>query len=168
MLSIPIYFVAYDGSGGYLCALNPDGTLKWWTQNDLYSSTSPAIGFGDTIYVIGHGWFKAINPDGTLKCAAEIGSSCSPLIGSDGTIYLEGSVGFSVGLLALNPDGSLKWEYYIGHAVSSELAIGPDGTIYLGCNDSYFYAIQGSGQLANSPWPKFRHDSKNTGRFGGP
>jgi outer membrane protein assembly factor BamB len=94
--------------------------------------------------------------------------SSTALIGSDGIIYFGGLVGFSGGLLALNPVGTVKWEYYIGNGVESAPAIGSDGTIYFGCNDGYFYAIQGSGQLGNSPWPKFRHDSKNTGRFDGP
>jgi len=69
---------------------------------------------------------------------------------------------------ALNPDGTLKWSYPTDCDIYSSPAIGPDSTIYFGGHDGYLYAIQGSGQLANTPWPKFRHDSKNTGRFSGP
>jgi outer membrane protein assembly factor BamB len=157
-----IYFVAYDYR---LYALNPDGTLKWRCE-DFYRSSSPAIGSDGTIYC-GGGWFYALNPDGTLKWRNLLGwyVSSAPSIGSDNIIYF-GNGGV---LLALNLDGTLKWIFEVGHTdVMSPPAIGQDGTIYFGCDDGYFYAVYGSGQLADTPWPKFRHDSKNTGRFGGP
>jgi outer membrane protein assembly factor BamB len=166
-----IYFVAPVGFGGSLYALNSDGTLKWMSQDDLYSSTSPAIDSDGTIYCSGNGlFFYAINPDGTLKWRRETWAygrtNFAPLIGSDGTIYC----GLDNGSLeAINPDGTLKWIYHTGQPkIETSPAISQDGTIYYGCNDGYLYAVQGSGQLANTPWPKFRHDSKNTGRFGGP
>jgi outer membrane protein assembly factor BamB len=122
-----------------------------------------------TIYG-GWDWFYAINPDGTVKwrfgdprSGQEVTST--PLISSDGTIYFGGGGS----LVALNIDSTLKWTISIGHtSIQSSVVIGTDGTIYFGANDGYFYAVQGSGQLGNTPWPKFRHDSKNTGRFGGP
>jgi outer membrane protein assembly factor BamB len=167
-----IYFAAYDNGDGYLFALNPDGILKWWCQEEFSKRSSPVIGSDGTIY-FGGGWFYAINPDGTVKWRylAQNGVmvSSTALIGSDGTVYFGGGVDGSGGLCALNLDGTLKWGYYVGHnQIESSPAIAPDGSIYFGCDDGYLYAIQGSGQLANSPWPKFRHDSKNTGRFGGP
>jgi outer membrane protein assembly factor BamB len=164
-----IYFVAWDY---HLYALNPDGTLRWiYSQSSVQfiRELSPAIGSDNTIYVADYDWLNAITPDESLNWAAGIGPECSPTIGSDGTIYCGGMIGYGAGLKALNQDGSLKWEYYIGHnAIESSPAISPEGTIYFGCNDGYLYAVQGSGQLANTPWPKFRHDSKNTGRVGGP
>ena len=30
-----------------------------------------------------------------------------------------------------------------------------------------FYALRGTSPLADSPWPKFQHDLRNTGRVGG-
>jgi outer membrane protein assembly factor BamB len=167
-----IYFVASDSYGSYLCALNPDGTLKWWCQEGFSTYSTPVIGSDGTIYG-GAQRFYAINPDGTVKWQymPQHGGAVSstPLIDSDGTIYFGGGVQLGGGLRALNPDGTVKWEYYIGYTgLSCSPAIGPDGTIYFGCGDGYFYAVQGSGQLGDTPWPKFRHDSKNTGRFGGP
>jgi outer membrane protein assembly factor BamB len=166
-----IYFVAYDY---HLYALNPDGTLKWSLPDSLgqfQRELSVTIASDGTIYGSG-GRFYAINPDGTVKWEYmdEYGrtASCTPSIGSDGTIYFGSGVGRGFGLCALNPDGTVKWKYYIGqYSIESPPAIGSDGTIYFGCSDGYFYAIQGSGQLADTPWPKFRHDSKNTGRFDG-
>jgi outer membrane protein assembly factor BamB len=158
-----IYFVAYDC---YFYALNSDGSLKWCLTDSTVQfneELSPAIDSDDLIYVADYNWINAINPDGTLKWHAGIGPSSSPSIGSDGTIYCAG-----FGLFALNPDGTRKWVYEMIYSRISSPAIGLDGTIYIGSNDGYLYAVQGSGQLANTPWPKFRHDSKNTGRFGGP
>ena len=71
-------------------------------------------------------------------------------------------------MYALNPDGALKWRYMTGDAVYSSPAIGSDGTVYVGSDDGYLYAIQGSAPLADSPWPKYQHDLQNTGRVGGP
>jgi outer membrane protein assembly factor BamB len=42
--------------------------------------------------------------------------------------------------------------------------IGPDGTVYVGAEDGWVYAVRGSGGLAAGPWPKFRGDAQNTGR----
>jgi outer membrane protein assembly factor BamB len=44
--------------------------------------------------------------------------------------------------------------------------IAPDGTLYVGSWDHKLYAIQTTSQgPADSPWPEFHHDNKNTGRF---
>ena len=61
-------------------------------------------------------------------------------------------------------EGILKWRYSTGSNVFSSPAIGTDGTIYVGSDDNYLYAIQGLGPLANTPWPMFHHDLKHTGR----
>jgi outer membrane protein assembly factor BamB len=64
-------------------------------------------------------------------------SYSSPAIAIDGTIYVGGS---KATLLALNPDGSLKWTSILvplsGGSVPSSPSIGQDGTIYAG---SYVY-----------------------------
>ena len=62
----------------------------------------------------------------------------SPAIGADGTVYV-GS--HDSNLYALNPDGTEKWSFTAGKAVSSSPAIGADGTIYVGSHDNNFYAI---------------------------
>jgi outer membrane protein assembly factor BamB len=151
-------------------ALNPDGTLKWRGQ---VSISSPVIGPDGTIYGAGEDRFYAINPDGTAKWyymnQSGTSASTNPLIGSDSTIYFGGGIGWwSCGIIALRPDGTIKWVCPTGPPRYSSPAISFDGTIFIGAEDGCFYAVQGSGQLADTPWPKYRHDSKNTGRFGGP
>ena len=107
-----------------------------------------------------------MNPDGTLKWKYLTGGSvsASPTIASDGTIYF-GSADNSV--YALNPDGTAKWQFESDGAIQSSPTIGPDGKVYFTSKDGYLYALKGRSTLAGSPWPKFHHDLKNTGRVGG-
>jgi parallel beta-helix repeat protein len=50
-------------------------------------------------------------------------------------------------LYALNPDGTLKWNYTTGDFVFSSPAIDADGTIYVGSGDNSLYAINPDGTL---------------------
>ena len=40
--------------------------------------------------------------------------------------------------------------------------VSPDGTVYIGTRDGYLYALKGAPGLADTPWPKYGHDSRNT------
>ena len=88
----------------------------------------------------------------------------SPAVAADGTVYVGSGDDY---LYAINPDGSLKWRYQTGGYVGSSPAVAADGTVYVGSANNYLYAIVGDSPLADSPWPKFHHDNKNTGRVGG-
>ena len=107
-------------------------------------------------------YLYAINPDGTEKWKFKTDSDVksSPAIGSDGTIYV-GS--YDDYLYAINPDGTEKWKVETVSFVYSSPAIGSDGIIYVGSHH-YLYALYSDSMgLADSPWPKFHHDSQNTG-----
>ena len=175
-------------------AINPDGTEKWnesFRGVNHYSSfdPSPAINPEGIIYAGGvskeqfrttYGFvldsLYAINSDGSLEWEFETnnGINTSPAIGADGTIYVGVSDEYfprtihtgryENRLIAINPDGSLKWEFYTEGEMYSSPAIGEDGTIYFGSYDGNLYAIQDDcGGLADSPWPKFHRDNRNTG-----
>jgi outer membrane protein assembly factor BamB len=68
------------------------------------------------------------------------GNITSPAsIDCNGTIYFGSNDGI---VHALNADGTEKWEYSIGHAVTwTGPAIGNNNTIYLGASDGNLYAI---------------------------
>ena len=157
----------YVGSlDNHLYAIKPDGSLKWKYETDSYIYSSPAIGNDGTIYVGSNDWhLYAIKPNGSLKWKykANFWIYSSPAIGSDGTIYV-GS--FDKHLYAINPDGSLKWKYETDSRIYfSSPAIGSDGTIYVG-SYGYLYAIQGESEgLADTPWPKFKKNNRNTGNY---
>jgi len=46
-----------------------------------------------------------------------------------------------------NNPGIEKWRYQTGDAITSDPAIGNDGTIYIGSMDTYFYAMNPNGTL---------------------
>jgi len=159
-----IYIGSWDKK---LYAINPDGTEKWTFQTGDWIESSPAIAPDGTIYVGSNdGYLYAINPDGTQKWAfipswMEWSIESSPAVGSDGTIYV-GVLGG--GLYAINPDGTKKWEFKADSRITSSPSIGEDGTVYVGSWDEKFYAIYGNSEgLANSSWPKFRKNARNTG-----
>jgi len=159
----------YCGSDdGYLYALNPDGTLRWKFATDSTVQGSASIAADGTIYFgSDNGNLYALNPDnGSLKWKYLTGGSvsASPTVASDGTIYF-GSADNSV--YALNPDGTAKWQFESDGAIQSSPTIGPDGKVYFTSRDGYLYALKGRSPLAGSPWPKFHHDLRNTGRYGG-
>jgi hypothetical protein len=50
-------------------------------------------------------------------------------------------------LVAFYPNGSRKWEFETGYYITSDPAVGDDGTIYIGSGDTYFYAVYPNGML---------------------
>jgi len=161
-----VYFGSQDG---YVYALDPaDGNPKWSHKTGGKVNSSPAIGEDGTIYIgSDDDSLYALNPnDGNVKWSYGTAGfvRSAPAVGADGTIYFGSVDGY---IYALRADGTLKWRYETGDAVSSSPAIGADGTIYCGSMDHSLYALSSdSPGLASSPWPKFCHDSQNTGRAG--
>lgn len=141
-----IYLGSYDGN---LYALNGQGMLLWKYYTGYPIRTTPAIGSDGTIYLASCvkcedfsarpvGVVYAISSGGKLKWNFTIiplefdGSLSSPTIGSDGTIYVS-SMGFQV--VALNPDGTLKWSVPTGGEIFDSPAVSPDGTVYVTIDD---------------------------------
>jgi len=149
-----------------LYALNPDGTFKWKYATSGAVQASASVGPDGTIYFgSDDGSLYALNPDGSFKWSYPTGGSIAttPAIAADGTIYF-GSADYSV--YALTPEGAAKWQFETDGAIQSSPTIGPDGRVYFTSKDGYLYALKGTSPLAGSPWPKFHHDLKNTGRAG--
>lgn len=157
-----LYFGTQDGDFN---ALNPDGTLKWRITPEYPVQVPPAVGPDSTVYIGDNGYnFYAIDYNGTIKWNYPIRVSYStPAIGADGTIYVE-EAGKS--LYAFSPQGDVLWTYYYGGGTNSSPAIAPDGTIYLsGWYDNSLHAITSpSLGLAQTPWPRYRHDNQHSGR----
>jgi outer membrane protein assembly factor BamB len=144
------------------------GAKKWEFLTGDFVLSSPAIGSDGTVYV-GSDDKKvyALNgATGAKKWEFLTGDevSSSPAIGSDGTVYV-GS--WDKKVYALNgATGSKKWEFLTGGGVFSSPSIGSDGTVYVASTDQKVYAIASSSEgLATSPWPKFRSNYSNTGKF---
>lgn len=67
----------------------------------------------------------------------------SPVVSATGTIY----VGGDKDLYALNPDGSLQWQYSTTAIIHSSPALAADGAVYVGSDDLWFYAVNPDGTL---------------------
>jgi len=135
----------WNGYGGKLLAINPNGTRKWSFKTNMSIMGSPAIGDDGTIYVgSGNYYFYAINPNGTLKWKYKTGDwiGGSPSIGDDGTIYV-GS--YDDYIYAFQPNGTIKWKLRLGRGIESTPTIGYDGTIYAGSDK--LYAINPDGSI---------------------
>jgi outer membrane protein assembly factor BamB len=148
---------------GYLYAINPDGSKEWDFKLNLdFYFFSPVVGPDDTIYVAtkdevpGYGGVKAlylglcaIRPNGTKAWFYPAYAEDAVAVGKDGTIYLgtflPGENNNAV--MALTPEGNLKWSYPLGGITVIGLALGPDGSIYVGPRDHYIYALSQDGQL---------------------
>lgn len=105
-----------------LHALDPAGGATKWT----YDGSLGAIGPDGTLYISG---LQAVTPEGKWKWTYP--GATSPIVDRDGTIYLfKATSGPTCKMVALNPDGSQKWE---GPALSELLTLpimGPGGTFY--------------------------------------
>jgi len=120
-----------------LFAIGPGGSLLW--ETDPLQIGSVSIGPDGTVYANSKlpPTVYAYNSDGTLKWKYQADTCCgvdvaaTPAIGTDGTIYVGQNLSEHGAMLALNPDGTLKWRADYGHAPTSP-ALDADGTIYYG------------------------------------
>ena len=79
----------------------------------------------------------------TLRMSGYVADS-SPAIAPDGTIY---QANFAGKMLAVTPQGRVKWAFKINSEIKSSPAIADDGTIYFGARDRKFYAVTPQGKL---------------------
>jgi outer membrane protein assembly factor BamB len=169
---------ASDIGTSYVYTVWPDGRLKWTypVTGGRPIRSSPTVDVDGSIYIgtkaatSANVEFLALNQDGTLKWSYTVEQVhatpddiyCAPAIGADGTIYFGAESGY---LYALNRNGSLSWRFNTGAINWTSPAIAADGSLYIGSNDGILYALRSDSLgLADSPWPKFRHDNANTGR----
>jgi len=92
-------------------------------------------------------------------CAVQ--SSRPEELAQDCTLYL-GFETYHFG--AVTSDGTLKWNYKSPGAVLAAPVIGPEGTIYIATDQGEVLALRDSGSpLMNGAWPRYQHDSQNSG-----
>jgi len=116
-------------------------------KREIEGKTSFALGKDGTIYYCCYDRFHALNPVSKKDrwWYTAIMLYTTPAVGIDGTVYFGSYGGY---FYALNPNGSLKWDFGGGHfACYSSPVIGSDGTIFTGSNKGYLYAIYPDGAL---------------------
>ena len=129
---------------GLVAAVDPNGGRVKWTAQTGTSEQAP---FGQTVKVA-----PAVAPDGTVYTTAVTGSlyAVSPPSGGGNQGSIKWSFDFGQHLgptpLVSTPvtGGGNRGQDAIGSAAS--VTIGPDSTLYVGANNSNFYAIDPNGQ----------------------
>lgn len=158
----------YFGSGDNLYALNPDSSLKWKYPAEGRVEGSPVIASDGTIYFGSHdNCLYALYPSGELKWKYQAaGHVQDPAIGTDGIIYVCTADGYIHAIIdgcgVFGPKPILAWRYEVEDPTTP--TIGSDGTVYVGGFDGLYAFESTSFGLADSPWPKFHCDVRNTGR----
>jgi outer membrane protein assembly factor BamB len=110
----------------------------------------PAIDSHGDVYVQStNNALYRVSPIGLITKVTSLGPVVlsSPVIGNDGTIY---TGGYNTELIAINPDGSIKWATPVSSTfarVNTTPAIGADGTIYVGAQDGKLHAVNPDGTL---------------------
>jgi len=107
--------IIVPGNGGILESISSAGIHEWFFEPDGIDSLFATVVSPDgTIIALGYGsigeFTFAVNPDGTEKWRYESNQDSDYIeaaAGSDGTIYIPN---YEDRLIALNSDGSLRWE----------------------------------------------------------
>ncbi|EEF59202.1 PQQ-binding-like beta-propeller repeat protein [Pedosphaera parvula] len=159
-----VYFGDYSGA---VYALNPDGSSKWIHPPLGRSRSSPALALDGTVYFVADAELFALTSYGTVKwhtpIDASIYSGWSPIIGDDGTIYVNSALG---ALYAINPDGTVKWQSPVSESAGDSPAIGQDGTIYVTGDALYAINPDGTSRWTNNSPGGFGATSLAIGKDG--
>lgn len=151
-----LVFGSHDKS---VYAVDAAGKILWRHATGDLVWGSPALGPGGVVYVgsdddrlyafdVADGNVRWTFTAGPCRIATGVGpegARCDVdgvTVAPDGTIYASAD-----GLYALAPDGKLEWKFSPGvtHCAATP-AVGPDGTVYVGCHDDALYAVGRDGQ----------------------
>jgi outer membrane protein assembly factor BamB len=149
-----------------------DPQVSWTVDmGDARVMASPTVGPDGTVYVANSsGLLFAVSPEGQVRWTAQTGSTIksAPAIGPDGSIYHATSDGK---MYALSAQGQQKWAFDFGEhlgptplmtsqgagpgggggangiGTGASPTVSPDGTIFIGANNSNMYAVQPNGSL---------------------
>lgn len=168
----------YSGGGSTMWAINPNGTEKWRYVTGSGIRSSPALSpDGSRVYAAScDAYLYALNAaTGEFIWSISVPlitatTSPSPAVSPSGMIYM-GSNGASLGgglysgaIYAIDPMGTVVWEYPAGYDVRSSPAISADGTIYIGVMDGFVYAFNPDG---TKKW-QFLSSASGSGIYGSP
>ncbi|SHH42922.1 Outer membrane protein assembly factor BamB, contains PQQ-like beta-propeller repeat [Marisediminitalea aggregata] len=147
-----------------LSKLDSSGTLLWTTQIGDSEQVSyvgqPLVAQDGTVYVKNDNKIHAVDTTGVLKWVYANPSYLDlegvSAIGNDGTIFQALEEGT---LLAINPNGTLKWQYLAAEFdrgdetnvswdhIESSPVIAEDGTVYYSGSYTGIHGISAQGQL---------------------
>jgi len=159
-----------------------NGEIQWRYPVGLFVRASPVIGTDRSVYIATKATetdiarLICLSPEGEKRWEFEVENVhgmpddiySTPTLGADGLIYFGAETGFLYAVRA--SDGVLAWKFDLKMTVNwSSPVILKNGTLYIGGMggtdyEGYMKAIKtGCPGYAPSPWPRFRHDNKNSG-----
>lgn len=138
--------------------LHAEGSKKWFGSHQAKNGVALSQD-ESAVYVTGEGGLAAFKSDGTslwklYDAQKWIEFTGPPAVAADGTVYAGstffGTVGVPGGVyyvVALKPDGSVKWTYASAgqNRFTSSPALAADGTIYIGSQDNNLHALKPDG-----------------------
>lgn len=136
---------------GYADVKGPrSGTLQWKIKAASGEDTSPppnsiAVGGDGVVYIGSPTKVYAVKSSGKVKWSKRYSSVQGPALSADGkTVYMAGNNK----LVALSTkNGERQWSVKMGNSTLFGPTVGPDGVIYQGSWDGYFYAVKPNGKL---------------------
>jgi len=137
-----IYFSTYERDGpSYFYSVDDHGKINWRVESEYDFRTAPVIGDDGTLYIANGDSLWAYNPDGTVKWDFR----CWTLFNTMPALLQNGRIFYNQWII--NPDGTEYSRFYVGSALDTAPTIGLDGTIYFGCRDNNFYAVNDTGSV---------------------
>ena len=155
--------VAADGTiyvgrwNGGLTAVSAEGRIGWEFPAAVSDISGVSIGITGTIYFLSKtfqaedytaGDLVAVNPDGTKKWAFPIRATGFKPVVTRNSILIRTLApgGETTQLLSLGLSGKLLWKI---DGITTDVAVGGDGTLYAGGRDSQLIALRPNG---NTIW----------------
>jgi hypothetical protein len=123
------------GQADDLCAVNPDGSLRWRSTIPGGTERSPAVGLDGTVYLDEGSYLYAVRAGGALHWRLSIGDASTRngiALFEDTTILCRAG-----GLSSVSKTGTVRWVCRTGVPASCP-AVGVDGAVYFQSNDSVY------------------------------
>lgn len=150
---------------GFLYCLNADGSLRWKLHTGGVTESSPVIGPDNSVYVGVNLHMWGITPDGKKKW--ERGTDrvdVTAALTEDGGVLFIHQGG---ALVSYDRDRGHRWYHYLLPHDKGSPTVSPSGIIFVSGMGLSFVAVRPEtpSPLANTPWPKFRGNLRNTGNL---
>lgn len=150
-----ILYFTHNGGRNIVSVNASNGSLNWSVPHGAFTAGSMAIDADNTVYFQGDlgggsGRVWAIRSDGTEKWSLPLTGSASRggvVLASDGTLYASTKESTDHFKAINSSDGSLKWTYTTGSALSATAAVDSNGNVYIGSEDDTFYVLDSSGNV---------------------